>query len=256
MAVFLDCRLPGGGLLFPDGHPPPGDVREVTLTLDPVVPAAQPLPPYASVAADGGPAAAESVADALDSLLPAARVSPVDADSDGTTLYRFDWTGDADTERDADSEAVAEPDADTDADGDTDAARIAERPVLSALAETNAAVLEATLDDWTWSLRVRFDGPDDAQRFQESAADRDASLSVEKLVTRERRSDDDVVSSKQWATLREAYSRGYFETPRGCALRDLADEFDVSTQAVSQRLRRGVGNLVVEHHERRQGPDS
>jgi predicted DNA binding protein len=49
-------------------------------------------------------------------------------------------------------------------------------------------------------------------------------------------------------TLEAAVDRGYFRSPRGATLGDLAEEFDISKPAVSKRLRRGqekaVGRMV------------
>ena len=42
-----------------------------------------------------------------------------------------------------------------------------------------------------------------------------------------------------------AYSRGYFDSPRDATQADLADELEISRQAVSSRLQRGVRRLVA-----------
>lgn len=52
------------------------------------------------------------------------------------------------------------------------------------------------------------------------------------------------LSRKQAAALREALSAGYFEVPRGTDLEALAEEFDISEQAFSERLRRGVSSVL------------
>ena len=46
------------------------------------------------------------------------------------------------------------------------------------------------------------------------------------------------------ATMKQAYSRGYFRSPRDATLSTLADEFDVSCSAVSKNLRRGQDKLI------------
>jgi predicted DNA binding protein len=43
-----------------------------------------------------------------------------------------------------------------------------------------------------------------------------------------------------------AAQRGYFDGPRRTLLADLADEPDVSSQAASERVRRGLDSLVEE----------
>jgi hypothetical protein len=48
----------------------------------------------------------------------------------------------------------------------------------------------------------------------------------------------------QLETIRTAFEAGYFHVPRGTSLDELSEEFDVSRQALSERIRRGVGTLV------------
>jgi predicted DNA binding protein len=52
------------------------------------------------------------------------------------------------------------------------------------------------------------------------------------------------LSEKQVDALRAALDAGYFETPRGTDLGSLAEEFDISEQALSERLRRGVAAVL------------
>lgn len=54
----------------------------------------------------------------------------------------------------------------------------------------------------------------------------------------------DHLTTPQRETLRLAHEQGYFEIPRKVTLDDLATEFDVSNQAVSERLRRGCAQLL------------
>ena len=48
----------------------------------------------------------------------------------------------------------------------------------------------------------------------------------------------------QYRTIVLATQRGYFEVPRETTLEELADELDISHQALSERLRRATGSLV------------
>jgi len=52
------------------------------------------------------------------------------------------------------------------------------------------------------------------------------------------------LSAKQREALETAVDAGYFGVPRQSSLAAIADELGVSTQAVSERLRRGVTTLV------------
>jgi predicted DNA binding protein len=52
------------------------------------------------------------------------------------------------------------------------------------------------------------------------------------------------LSETERRTLEAAVDRGYFESPRGASLGDLADEFGVSKTAVSKNLRRAEGKAM------------
>jgi hypothetical protein len=52
------------------------------------------------------------------------------------------------------------------------------------------------------------------------------------------------LTKDQYDVLATATSKGYFEVPRNVTLQELAEDFDVSHQAVSERLRRAVNALV------------
>lgn len=48
------------------------------------------------------------------------------------------------------------------------------------------------------------------------------------------------LSSDQYEALKHAYQQGYFEVPREKTLAELADELDISHQALSERIRRAM----------------
>jgi predicted DNA binding protein len=51
----------------------------------------------------------------------------------------------------------------------------------------------------------------------------------------------DLLTDRQWEVLTEAITRGYYDSPRGCSLTDLAAALDVNPSAVSGVL----------HHQKR-----
>ncbi|MFC6836565.1 helix-turn-helix domain-containing protein [Halomarina ordinaria] len=52
------------------------------------------------------------------------------------------------------------------------------------------------------------------------------------------------LTARQRETLELAHENGFFEIPRRSTMGDIAEAFDVSEQAISQRLRRGYARLV------------
>lgn len=55
------------------------------------------------------------------------------------------------------------------------------------------------------------------------------------------------LSEEQQEALRVAIEKGYFDVPREGTLGDVANELDISTQAASERLRRGHRQLVEQY---------
>ena len=53
------------------------------------------------------------------------------------------------------------------------------------------------------------------------------------------------LTDEQREALLAAYEQGYFDSPRDATQADLADELEISRQAVSSRLQRGVRRLVA-----------
>ncbi|WP_101295984.1 helix-turn-helix domain-containing protein [Halegenticoccus soli] len=54
------------------------------------------------------------------------------------------------------------------------------------------------------------------------------------------------LSEEQYEALSVAYDRGYFKIPREITLEELAEEIPVSSQALSERLRRGTAAVLKE----------
>ncbi|MFC6823627.1 helix-turn-helix domain-containing protein [Halopelagius fulvigenes] len=54
----------------------------------------------------------------------------------------------------------------------------------------------------------------------------------------------DLLTDRQWEVLTEAITRGYYNTPRGCSLTDLATTLDVSPSAVSGVLHRAEEQII------------
>lgn len=54
------------------------------------------------------------------------------------------------------------------------------------------------------------------------------------------------LTSKQYEALTTAYERGYYQVPRETDLQKLAEELDISHQALSERLRRATMIFIGE----------
>jgi predicted DNA binding protein len=125
---------------------------------------------------------------------------------------------------------------------------------------TNSAgtLLDLSGTDRGWSLHLLYPSRSDfsdAMAFYEthdvpfeieSIRELDADRSREGGIASERSgvAMDHGLTSKQTEALLLAYERGYFEVPRKTTVEELAEELDVSHQAVSELLRRGCRELL------------
>lgn len=112
---------------------------------------------------------------------------------------------------------------------------------------TNGAihVRDASATSSGWSLRVVF--PDRGSLSEAHTLCEELGVSVE--VTMARGTSNDPanrfgLTTEQMTVLRTASDHGYFQVPREVDLRDLANAFGVSHQALSERLRRGHDALI------------
>ena len=118
--------------------------------------------------------------------------------------------------------------------------------LLDTFREADLTLLSGRGDDRCWEFHARASTAGDLKRFRQLADER----SIDVDVTRRTAGGAcgtvaAALTAVQRETLVAAHREGYYSTPRTATLADLGDRFDVSPRAVSQRLRRGVGNLVA-----------
>jgi predicted DNA binding protein len=53
------------------------------------------------------------------------------------------------------------------------------------------------------------------------------------------------LTDRQYDTLLWALEQGYFNIPREVSAEELATQFDISDQAVTERIRRGITNVLT-----------
>lgn len=108
-------------------------------------------------------------------------------------------------------------------------------------AERLLAVAE---DDW-WHALVRFPDREAFSSYRESLSADVAEFRLDALYEdRASVTTGAELTGPQRETLELAYRGGYFDVPRRMTTTDLAEQLDISDQAVSERLRRGHARLV------------
>ena len=114
--------------------------------------------------------------------------------------------------------------------------------------EVGAASQEARWEDGWWWDRVRYPDREALGTVRNWFADHDVEFEMAALYDEDDRPRTaTVLTPVQRDTLETALDMGYFDVPRQATIDDVADRLGVSSQAISERLRRAHRHLV-EHH--------
>ncbi|WP_181686422.1 helix-turn-helix domain-containing protein [Halorhabdus salina] len=119
--------------------------------------------------------------------------------------------------------------------------------LFQTVTEMDGALLGATGSADRWAIELRFPSHDALSEFQEYYLDREMPVSIEKIYnpTKPDAGPWYGLTAVQRETLTHAVESGYYSLPRGLSTKELAAEFDISDQAATERLRRGISTLVT-----------
>jgi|APHM01.1.fsa_nt_gi Predicted DNA binding protein len=183
---------------------------DVTITLETLVPlGGQPVPFFR---------VSGNVSDSFESQVQ--QHSAVDdievvKPNDGDTLYALDWELDDDT-------------------------------FLHTISSLEGHILEASGESGAWVFQIRFGTQDSLSKFQETCFDEDIPIDITRIFnpTKPDAGPWYGLTASQRETLRFAVEEGYYSIPRRTSTIDVAEEFDISDQAATERLRRAINTLV------------
>ena len=118
--------------------------------------------------------------------------------------------------------------------------------LLRKILDLDAVLLGATGATEAWGLELRFPSHEALSAFQEFYLNEDIEMSVERVYnpTKPDAGPWYGLTPPQRETLADAVEGGYYSLPRQISTQELADSFDISDQAVTERLRRGIATLV------------
>jgi len=117
--------------------------------------------------------------------------------------------------------------------------------LLDILTNGQATILDAVGQRDHWHLRVLFPDRDHFGRTHDFAENHGLTFDVRSIRELEGEPAGRYgLTEGQYEALLLAADRGYFEVSRETTLEELADELDVSHQALSEQLRRGMEALV------------
>lgn len=116
---------------------------------------------------------------------------------------------------------------------------------IDAYLDKEGAILEASADSEGWRLKIRFASREQFDAFRDHFPEQDYSFELLDLAeSGAPRQTYGELTPDQRDALVAAMEHGYYRVPREISIRELAETLDVSHQAVSELLRRGVANLI------------
>jgi predicted DNA binding protein len=116
---------------------------------------------------------------------------------------------------------------------------------IDSYVDQRGSILDAEADADGWRMRIRFVSRDQFDAFRNALDERGTSFELRDLTEPGApREGFGELTPDQRDALVTARERGYFEVPREATVREVAEELDISHQAVSERLRRGNESLI------------
>jgi hypothetical protein len=114
------------------------------------------------------------------------------------------------------------------------------------IVELSGQLLSGTGTSSTWEFEIRFPTHEALSEFQDYCENAHIELEVGRVYNPVRPGTGMWygVTNTQRETLMRAVQGGYYSIPRQMSTQDLADEFGVSDQAVTERLRRAITTLT------------
>ncbi|XVH32216.1 helix-turn-helix domain-containing protein [Haloferacaceae archaeon DSL9] len=118
--------------------------------------------------------------------------------------------------------------------------------VFQGIIENEGQILSATGIPGIWKFELRFPSHDELGEFKTHCEDAQIALDVVRVFnpTKPEAGPWYGLTEPQREAITLAVRMGYYDIPRGCTTKQLADELGISDQAVTERLRRAVAAFV------------
>lgn len=117
--------------------------------------------------------------------------------------------------------------------------------LITEMINRHAIILEARTRDEKWRLNLRFADEEQVSPFMEHFSEQGHQFQINRLYhPKTPRQREYGLTADQYETLVTAFQKGYFDVPRGLSMEELADGLEISSNSVSQRIRRGSANLI------------
>lgn len=114
--------------------------------------------------------------------------------------------------------------------------------LFTTMMAVDAQLLTASGTASQWFLEIRFTSHDALTRFHAQCSDHGIEITIVRLYNPTKPSSNPHfgLTTQQFETLVRAVEAGYYSIPRQISTKQLAEEFGISDQAVTERLRRAI----------------
>ena len=117
--------------------------------------------------------------------------------------------------------------------------------LIHEMVDHHAVIVDATAHDDQWNLRLRFAEEDMVSSFQSHFQDTEHTFEVHHLYhPSDPRQREFGLTAEQSEALVIAVQEGYFTIPRTASAEEVGKTLGISSNAVSQRIRRGCETLI------------
>ncbi|NHN42129.1 hypothetical protein G9C85_10890 [Halorubellus sp. JP-L1] len=120
--------------------------------------------------------------------------------------------------------------------------------IYRAAIEADGVFLKGESSGDGWTLKMLFPTRDAFNEFRDACAAVDLSIDVDSIYSKpfSGSGDEIALTDPQRDLLTRAVEVGYFDIPRETTLQELGQQMNISGQAASERLRRGMETLIRE----------
>lgn len=115
---------------------------------------------------------------------------------------------------------------------------------LAILLAHDGLIFDMSCKDRTWDFRIIYGDRTALSAAHEDLSHHGYNITVNTILNIDEKHSPSGLTTKQQDALEVAYQEGYFTIPRETTLKGLADEFDISYQSLSERLRRAYIALI------------